>query len=149
MVHNIQPSEEHSSGGRRVTVKVCNQEKTSRKQIKRCKPFISLKNRKARLDSAKNILKSQSIFFGRMKLTSNKMRRRKKGLEKLIIKAYNIIFKISSGTSGQVDRTVLHRINGQRPKTYCKTQAFVEGKEMYLFMSTRKCHDTEVKSDRS
>jgi len=62
-LHNIQPSEEHSSGGRRVTVKVCNQEKTSRKQIKRCKPFISLKNRKARLDSAKNILKSQSIFF--------------------------------------------------------------------------------------
>jgi len=76
-LHNIQPSEEHSSGGRRVTVKVCNQEKTSRKQIKRCKPFISLKNRKARLDSAKNILKSL-FFFGRMKLTSNKMRRRKK-----------------------------------------------------------------------
>ncbi len=33
--HNIQPSEEHSPGGRRVTVKVYNQEKTSREQIQR------------------------------------------------------------------------------------------------------------------
>ncbi len=33
--HNIQPSEEHSPGGRRVTVNVYNQEKTSREQIQR------------------------------------------------------------------------------------------------------------------
>ncbi len=33
--HNIQPREEHSPGGRRVTVKVYNQEKTSPVQIQR------------------------------------------------------------------------------------------------------------------
>ncbi len=33
--HNIQPSEEHSPGGRRATVKVYNQDKTSREQIQR------------------------------------------------------------------------------------------------------------------
>ncbi len=33
--HNIQPKEEHSPRGRRVTVKVYNQEKTSREQIQR------------------------------------------------------------------------------------------------------------------
>ncbi len=33
--HNIQPREEHSAGGRCVTVKVCNQKKTSQEQIKR------------------------------------------------------------------------------------------------------------------
>ncbi len=33
--HNIHPSEEHSPGGKRVTVKVYNQEKTSREQIQR------------------------------------------------------------------------------------------------------------------
>ncbi len=34
-LHNIQPREEYSSGGRRVTVKVYNQEKTSAEQIQR------------------------------------------------------------------------------------------------------------------
>ncbi len=33
--HNIQPREEHSPGGRCVTVKVYNQEKTSLEQIQR------------------------------------------------------------------------------------------------------------------
>ncbi len=33
--HNIQPREVHSPGGKRVTVKVYNQEKTSREQIQR------------------------------------------------------------------------------------------------------------------
>ncbi len=33
--HNIQPREEHPPGGRRVTVKVYNQEKTSLEQIQR------------------------------------------------------------------------------------------------------------------
>ncbi len=35
LFHNIQPREEHSPGGRRVTVKVYNQEKTSPEQIQR------------------------------------------------------------------------------------------------------------------
>ncbi len=49
--HNIQPSEEHSPGGRRVTVKVYNQEKTRESKYR---GFTSQAN-KARLDFAKNI----------------------------------------------------------------------------------------------
>ncbi len=48
--HNIQPSGEHSPGGRHVTVKVYNQEKTSQEQIQEGSPEGAYK---AWLDFAK------------------------------------------------------------------------------------------------
>ena len=51
-LHNSWPDQEHSPGGRCMCVKVNNQEKTSeyRGFTTRCKPLVSLKNRKTRLE---------------------------------------------------------------------------------------------------
>ncbi len=61
-LHNSWPDQEHSPGGRCMCVKVNNQEKTHQSEYRgfttRCKPLVSLKNRKARLEFAKRHLKS-------------------------------------------------------------------------------------------
>ncbi len=66
-LHNSWPDQEHSPGGRCMCVKVNNQEKTSPSEYRgfttRCKPLVSLKNRKARLEFAKRHLKKPSQFW--------------------------------------------------------------------------------------
>jgi len=81
-IHNIQPSGEHSPGANCVIVNVYNQEQTSQDKYTlfttRCKAFISLKNKKTRLDFDKSL--SGKALFGQIKLrsTCTRMKRRKR-----------------------------------------------------------------------
>ncbi len=59
--HNIQPREEHSPGGRRVAVKVYNQEKTSPEQIQRV--HHKVQTRPDETLTKKNILTPWGHFF--------------------------------------------------------------------------------------
>ncbi len=168
--HNIQPREEHSPGGRCVTVKNYNQEKTIESRYRgfttRCKQgqICQTTSKKAR-----PLLEKHSLGGWTSDQPVPEWQEGK-GMEKAWnsswSKAYNIICETwwssvmawacmaSSGTGLLVfgDYTALHSTNGRWPKTYSKSnpgvfedkksRTFCNGQVNFLISSRLSMHVT-------